>query len=112
MATARKPAEPPEAREDPWEPGGDAKSTDKAELKALILEVLGELDDPGEPEIEAEPEKPEGPQTFRQIEEAAERIVRRAQEMLSPPPKEKAEDTPEPERAPEPHTTWREKLWR
>ncbi len=113
MTAARKTAEPSEEAP-PEEPGGAPETIDKATLKEAILEVLAELEAPGPEELgipEEKLDKPEGPQTLRQIEEAAERIVRAAQEKLVPPKKEEKDEKAEPERPPQPANRLREFIW-
>jgi hypothetical protein len=115
----RQKAEPPGEETSTGEPG-EPKDTEETHIRQIVREelhnFLEELGHPGPEEAgipEDKLEAPEEPKTLRQIEEMAERVVRKAQEMLSPPEKEKpAEARAEPEREPEAHIPWREKLWR
>lgn len=118
MATARKAAEPPAEEISGEEPGGGSETIDKGDVRKMIREELaaffGEAEAPGPEEAGVPEEKletPKEPQTLRQIEEFAEAIVRKAQDVLSPPPKEDKNDKAEPERPPAPRNRLREFVW-
>lgn len=114
MSPPRKTAEPPEETEAPEEPKSSLSDDDKGWIRQEIRDALGEILAPGPEEVgipEKKLEEPEEPTTTRQIEAAAEKVVRAAQAMLKPPEKEKDDDTPEPERPPAPANKLRDWLW-
>jgi hypothetical protein len=117
MPPRTKAAEPSGEETKAEEPDGEAKSglseQDRGWIREEIRGALDELLAPGPEEAgipEDKLEKPEAPRTQSQIEDMAEKVVKKAMEVLSPP-KEEKEEKPEPERPPKVSNPIRKFLW-
>jgi hypothetical protein len=115
MTPPRKTAEPPSETEE--EPGSQTQATAdeeevrgwvRDEIKSALDEFLGGGD---EAKLAEEKVVDDKPKTAKQVEDAAEDVVREAQKNLTPPEKKKDEAKVEPERPPVAANRLRKFMW-